>query len=387
VRVAVAEADVVVFVVDATTGVTDLDLTIAKLLHKGKVDHVLLVANKAESREVDYGLSEFMSLGLQSPRPVSALHGSGTGDLLDEICGLLGSGTVDSDAGGKRPVHIAILGRPNAGKSSIVNRLLRDTRMVVHAEPGTTRDAIDSAMVFDGRTVVLVDTAGLRKKSKVAKGIEYYANLRALDSIRRSDVCVVVSDTAAGVGEQDIRILNQILQAHRGVLFCLNKWDLVEKDEKTFDHIVAGLRRTYAQLAHVPMLSASALTGQRMDAILRTALAVHERMGKRVPLSAFRRSAQRWVREQPHPLVGGRPVKIMGGKQVRAAFPLFHFFAANHVLAQESYERYLANRIHEEFGFEGCPLGIVFKPPAGPRSRRGGRTGAASHAEPMGVGT
>ncbi|MBD3240223.1 MAG: ribosome biogenesis GTPase Der [Chitinivibrionales bacterium] len=380
VELVLAESSAVVFLVDILTGPTDIDLFIAKLLQRGAHSKVILTANKAESPSTLYDLGGFMSLGLGEPLAVSALHGQGVGELLDRVLETVGAHETAGPDVSDDVLKIAILGRPNAGKSSLVNRLLGTSRMIVHDQPGTTRDAVDSLLRYHGREALLIDTAGLRKRSRVKERVEHYANLRALDSIPRSDICVLVVDAALGVQEQDVRIMRQIEEAKRGLVLCLNKWDLVAKDAKTYDTIAKELRRRYMQLRYVPMLTISALTGQRAPAVLETAFAVRERMHKRVPTGAFRRALTEWVTHNPHPVVGSRPVKIMGGKQAPADHPLFLIFTANHRLVKPSYERYLTNNIQEAFDFSGCPITLVFKPPS-PAGARGGAAEPAATGE------
>ncbi len=380
VELVLAESSAVVFLVDILTGPTDIDLFIARLLQRGAHTKVILAANKAESPSTLYDLGTFMSLGLGEPLAVSALHGQGVGELLDRVLETIGAHGPPPAAPQQDILKIAILGRPNAGKSSLVNRLLGASRMIVHDQPGTTRDAVDSLLRYHGREARLIDTAGLRKRSRVKERVEHFANLRALESIPRSDVCVLVVDAALGVQEQDVRIMRQIEEAKRGLVVCLNKWDLVAKDAKTYDTITKELRRRYMQLKHVPILSISALTGQRAPVVLETAFAVHDRMRKRVPTGAFRRALAEWVTHSPHPVVGSRPVKIMGGKQAPAEHPLFLIFTANHRLVKPSYERYLTNHIQETFDFAGCPITLVFKPPS-PAGSRGSTVEAAPTGE------
>lgn len=360
---AVAEADVVVFLVDASTGPTDLDLGIAKRLRKGAADRLLLVANKVESEARELELGEFMVLGCGEPIALSALHGMGTRILLDQIVEKLEAQAAKGKPARRHEgVKVAVVGRPNAGKSSFVNKLLKQDRMIVDPIPGTTRDAIDSHVQFHGSAITIVDTAGLRRKSQVKNDVEYYGNLRALESIERADVCALLIDAAAGIGEQDLRIVRKVNELRKGIVVCFNKWDIVEKDQKTFDHLVAEMKHRYMQLRHVPILAISALTGKRLPAVLQCVLQVHQRLTTRVPSGQFRESARRWTRSKPHPNVRNKQVRVMGGKQVPAPYPMFHFYAANHTLVQPSYRRYLANKIYEEFDFEGCPVVLAFRP-------------------------
>ncbi|MBD3345912.1 MAG: ribosome biogenesis GTPase Der, partial [Chitinivibrionales bacterium] len=308
----------------------------------------------------------YFSLGLGDPLPISALHGKGVADLLDVIVDRLrkldkvkrGQGVADDSA-----LKIAILGRPNAGKSSLVNKLLRQNRMIVDAAPGTTRDAIDSELTYNDHRVVLIDTAGLRKKSQVKDNVEYYSNLRALGSIQRSDVCILLVDAVAGLGEQDLKILDKILEFNKGSILAWNKWDIVEKDSKTFDRLSADVKKQYAELRNRPILSISALTGLRINMVLEQAFRIKEKMHYKVPSKEFSDKVYNWTRLNPHPISGGKDVRILAGKQRPAEYPLFIFYASNFKNVVPSYKRYLINKIYENYDFEGCPVRVSFRPP------------------------
>jgi len=360
---AIEESSVIVFLVEASTGPTDLDLLIAKRLRRQCPHAVILAVNKAESKASQYDVAEHVSLGCGEPRPVSALHGLGVADLVDEIVAKLKKGATARRTHKPVDISIAILGRPNAGKSLLVNRLLKEKRMIVDASPGTTRDAIDSFLAYRHQRVRLIDTAGLRRKSQVKDTVEKHTNLRALQSIERADVCVLMIDAQQGVATQDLKILAKIAQAHKGMMVCLSKWDLVEKDHRTFDAMVSELRRRYMEMRDVPVVSVSALTGLRVWHILDHACAIRARMRTQLGASAFTERLHEWIRARPHPMVGSREVRFLGGKQATAEFPLFLFFCTNPKLVQPSYERYLVNKIHDTFDFRGCPLEVSFRPP------------------------
>ena len=365
VDIAVRESAVVLFVVELGPGVTDLDQAIARQLKRSFAKRTILVVNKAESSRAVYEVPSYMQLGFGKPFPVSALHGKGVADLLEEAMELARENTKDGqgvtvEAEGLR---VAIVGRPNAGKSSLVNKLLKQNRMIVDSKPGTTRDAIDSQLDFGDKKVILVDTAGLRKKARVKKNdLEYYSNMRAIDSIDRCDICVLVVDVSAGMGVQDMRILRKIFDARKGLVVVWNKWDLMEKDHKTFDKLVADVRHEYQELRNVPMISLSALTGQRVSSLMDMVFSVKERMGAHVGGKDFEDQIFDWVRAHPHPVTPGSEVRFMGAKQVNAAFPLFRFFVTNHEMVTPGYERFLANKLHEKYDFLGCPLVVEFRP-------------------------
>jgi GTP-binding protein len=364
IAVAVEEAAAVLFVVEAGCGITDEDQQIARLLRKKAADKVFLVVNKSEAPRLRYEIDAYRRLGLGKPFAVSALHGSGVADVLDKAvrrvreAGMPGRpGTfVDPPA-----LRVAVVGRPNAGKSSLVNKLLRKNRMIVDNEPGTTRDSIDSEMVFKERPVLLIDTAGLRKKSRVKQDLEHYFNLRAIESIERCDVCVVVVDATEGLGVQDMRIVNRAFDARKGVLLAWNKWDLVKKEHTTFDRLAADTRRHCLELRPVPMIAVSALTGHRLSAVLDNAFAIKARMGFRVPSAEFEDNVFSWTRAHPHPAVPENPVRFMGARQLEAPFPLFRIFTTNPEGVASMYVRYLTNKIYDTYGFEGCPVLLQFR--------------------------
>jgi GTP-binding protein len=371
VDIAIRESTVILFVVELGTGVTDFDLHIAKQLRRSFSSRTLLVVNKAESAKAVYDVPSYMQLGLGKPYPISALHGKGVADLLEETVSRVKEKFAEDDGQGLSAetdgLKVAIVGRPNAGKSSMVNKLLRQNRMIVDSKPGTTRDAIDSELLFGDKKLVLIDTAGLRKKARVKKDLEYFSNLRALDSIERCDVCILVIDVDGGIGVQDMRILRKIFDLRKGVLLAWNKWDLVQKDHKTFDQLVANAQEEYPELKNIPMISVSALTGQRMSSLVEQIFEVKERMGTRVGAKEFEDTIFDWVRVHPHPLTPGKQVRFLGAKQTGAPFPHFRFFVTNPEIVSSAYERYLANNIYEKYGFSGCPVVLEFK--SGSRGR------------------
>lgn len=367
VHIAVKESDVVLFLVDAKSGLTDLDLMIARQLRKEASDKSILAVNKAETKSAEYELDTYRALGIDEIFPVSALHGNGVADLLDSIVKRLSKKHSPPEESLEPEIMLAIVGRPNAGKSSLVNKLLGQNRMIVHHEPGTTRDSIDSEMLYNDKRIVLIDTAGLRKRSHVKQDMEYYSNLRAIQSIERCDICVLMVDVKAGIGVQDLRILRKIQELHKGVLLAWNKWDIMEKDHRTFDQLVAQTRKDYIELRFIPMVSVSAMTGQRITAVIESALDIKERLKTRVPSADFENKVFSWVRIHPHPAIPENPVRFLGAKQVDAPFPLFRFFVTNTKEISPAYIRYLTNKIYENYNFDGCPVTLDFRPIAKPK--------------------
>jgi GTP-binding protein len=363
VEIATKESSIILFIVEAHTGPTDLDLMVAKQLRRSFPNRVLLVVNKAESANTIFELDSYRALGIGDPYPVSALHGSGIADLLDLIVkrlrGLSEQELVVTEEN-EDVLKLAIVGRPNAGKSSLINKLLGTNRMIVDSLPGTTRDSIDSEVVFNDSRIVLIDTAGIRKRARVKDNVEYYSNLRAMKSIERCDVCILMIDVTEGIGVQDLRILRSISDLRKGVLLVWNKWDIMEKDHRTFDQLVAETKRQFMELKPVPMISVSALTGQRVQTIISLAMEIKERMDKKIPGAEFENTVFDWVRVHPHPAIPENPVRFLGARQVPAPFPLFKFFVTNNKEIAPAYERYLMNKIYDTWGFDGCPLVLEF---------------------------
>ncbi len=363
VDIAIAESSVIVFVVEGPTGPTDLDELIAAQLRRSVYDKVILAVNKAENPEVILDSGRLISLGLGEPVPVSAIHGNGVADLLDKICRMLGEDECEEGVGSCDELRLAVAGRPNVGKSSFVNKLLNEQRMIVDNAPGTTRDAIDSGFVYKDTAVRIIDTAGMRRKSQVKQKTEYYSNLRALSGIQRADIVILMIDTTEGIREQDMKIFSKAAELRKGIILCWNKWDLIEKDHKTFDSLVQKTREQYMEMKHIPMISISALTGQRVFHVVDSALEIRRRMSKRITPSQFREQMYSWLRAHPHPYNNNKSVRILGGKQVpQTNFPLFEFYTNHPQFILPSYERFLINKIQDEFDFTGCPVNLIFKP-------------------------
>jgi GTP-binding protein len=363
VDVAIKESSVILFVVEANTGPTDLDLLVAKQLRRRFADRVILVVNKSESGNVMFEIDSYRSLGIGDPYPVSAIHGNGIADILDMIAERVGSDepVAFHEEDQQDILKCAIVGRPNAGKSSLVNKLLGMNRMIVDSLPGTTRDSVDSEMVYNDKRIILIDTAGIRKRARVKEGVEFYSNLRAMKSVERCDICALMVDVTDGIGVQDLRILRSIYEMRKGVMLVWNKWDLHEKDHRTFDTLVAETKRQYMELRPVPMISVSALTGQRVQGIIDTAIQIKERMLKKISGSEFENAVFDWVRVHPHPAIPENPVRFLGARQVPAPFPLFKFFVTNPKEIAPAYERYLLNNIYETWDFSGCPVVLEFR--------------------------
>jgi GTP-binding protein len=358
VEVAVAESDVLLFVVDVEAGVHPADLEIAQYLRTARRP-VLVVANKADQIPDDPRHLVFYELGLGDPFPVSAAIGKSTGDLLDRITEMLPASGAVEDA---EAIHVAVVGRPNVGKSSLVNRLLGKERLVVAAEPGTTRDAIDTALEFEGKKIVFIDTAGLRKRSKVEDDVEFYATLRTARAIERADVCVLVVDAKDGMHVQDLRIIGDAWERGAGVIVAVNKWDLIE--EKDSNTAVRGEQELAARapfLSFIPFLYISAKTGQRVTNLFELILTVADERRKRVPTAEVNRVLEALVSRQQPPQPVGESVRLFYASQIGTAPPRFAIVANRPDAIPESYARYLVNGFREAWAFTGAPVNVKFR--------------------------
>jgi GTP-binding protein len=357
--VAIAEAEVVVFLVDAEAGMTAGDQEVAEVLRRTQKP-VLLAANKADNERRRADAVEFYALGLGDPMPISALHGLGTGDLLDAIVEALPPIEAEEDEEDER-VKIAIVGRPNVGKSSLLNRLLGQERVIVSEVPGTTRDAIDMEVQFGDERIVLIDTAGIRRRGKIAPGVEKYSALRSLKAINRADVCLLLIDAQDKVAAQDQHIAGYILEEAKSVVVVVNKWDAIEKDTHTMAEYVQEVRGALRFLDYVPVLFVSAKTGQRVQQTLEVALQVQAERMRRISTGALNRLLQEALARNPPKSKGGQIPRFYYATQAEVDPPTFVFFVNDHTLIHFSYERYLENRIREVYGFLGTPLRLVFR--------------------------
>jgi len=358
VEAAVAASDVVLFLVDVEAGVHPADLEIAQYLRKARRP-VILVANKADQLPQDTRHLAFYELGLGDPFPVSAAVGKSSGDLLDRVVELLPAAPEASEAA---EIHVAVVGRPNVGKSSLVNRLLGEERLVVADEPGTTRDAIDTPLSYEGRTLVFIDTAGLRKRSKVEDDIEFYSTLRTARAMERADVCVLVVDALDGMHVQDLKIANDAWERGAAIIVAVNKWDLIE--EKETNTAVRGERELKDRapfLEFIPFLYLSAKTGQRVPKLLELIVEVAEERDKRVPTAEVNRVLGRLVDRQQPPQPVGESVRLLYASQIGTAPPRFAIVSNRPEAIPESYSRYLVNGFREAWRFTGSPLNLKFR--------------------------
>jgi GTP-binding protein len=351
---AIGEADVVVFMVDGREGPTAEDEHVAEILRASGRPVVLLV-NKLDRLPEEDAQHEFWGLGLGEPLPVSAASGRGSGDVLDAIVGHLPERAPPAE---DEPLHVAVIGRPNVGKSSFLNRLLGEDRTVVSDIPGTTRDSIDTPFRYDGRDLVLVDTAGLRRQARVREGVEYYSALRTERAIDRAAVCLLLIDATEEIHVQDLRIAERTLEAGCGLVIVANKWDLIEKDDRTSVAYERHVKERAPSLAHVPMVFISALTGQRVRKALDAALAVADRRAARVSTSAVNDVIADLVRRLQPPHHHGRAVRILYATQAGVAPPTFVLFSNEPKGFTRNYLRYLVNGFRKAWSFEGVPLKV-----------------------------
>ena len=364
--IAVEEAQVIVMLVDAIEGITAADQEVAEILRRSNKP-VLIAANKADNRERRENAVEFYGLGLGEVFPVSATHGTGTGDLLDAVVDeLKNAPPPDYDTDPDEDVlKIAIVGRPNVGKSSLVNRLLGQDRTIVSPLAGTTRDAIDTRLTWEGMPVLLIDTAGIRRRGKIVPGVEKYSVLRANKSIKRADVVLLVLDATDGITVQDTHIAGMVLEEHKSVVVVVNKWDAVEKDTYTVNDHTAKIREELNFLPYAPILFISAKSGQRVHQVIPSAARVQEERLVRIPTSELNRIVREAVDRHAPPSKSGKRLKIYLAQQIRTDPPMILFHVNDTRLVHFTYERYLENRIRAQYPFTGTPLRLTFRPREG----------------------
>jgi GTP-binding protein len=365
-RVAIDEADAVLFVVDGDIGVTAPDLEVANILRRSQKKladgnfwpPIFVVVNKAESQERRDAAPQFYELGLGDPYPVSAVHGTGTGDLLDELVAVFPPQEAEEE---DESIKIAIVGKPNAGKSSLLNKLVREERAIVSPIPGTTRDATDTKIDVNGLEVTLIDTAGIRKRGKIEHGVEQYSVLRSFKAIERADVALLVIDATTGITSQDAHIAGFILEEWKSCVVVVNKWDAIDKNAFTMEEFTRKIRADLNFMDYVPLLFISAKTDQRVDQVLPMALRVQEERLARLTTSKINEVIHKAQDAHPHPSHAGRQLKMYYGTQVRSDPPTFMIYVNEPKLMHFSYLRYLENQIRAEYGFLGTPIRIVTK--------------------------
>ena len=356
VQIAINEADVILFMVEAATGVTDYDAEIADVLRRSKKP-VILAVNKVDSGEKMYDAYQFYSMGLEELYSISAANGSGTGDLLDAIVRVLPEDTVTEDPYAGLP-RIAIVGKPNVGKSSLTNALLGTDRNIVTPVAGTTRDAIETYYNKFGHEFMLVDTAGIRRKAKVHEDLEFYSVMRSIRAIEHSDVCVMMIDATTGMEAQDMNIFNLILKNRKAVVLVVNKWDLFIKDSNTLKQYEQTLRSRLAPFTDVPIIFTSVLKMTRIQDVLDAVTTVYDNYSRKIPTARLNEALLPVIEETPPPSIKGKYVKIKYVTQLPTRFPAFAFFCNLPQYIKEPYKRFLENKLRENFALTGCPIQI-----------------------------
>ncbi len=357
---AIDESDLIIFMVDCQTGTTDMDKAIAKILFPHR-DKVMLVANKADNDKLEWEVYDFLQLGFGDAFPISASQGRNTGNFLDELLSLIPE-TKDADYEAKQEnTRIAVVGKPNVGKSSIVNLLLGDEKQIVTDIPGTTRDAIDSVFRYHGRDYTLIDTAGLRRKTKVTYGVEYFSTMRTVEAVDRSDIVVLVLAADEPISQQDVKIASYAKRRLKEIMVIFNKWDLVSKDNSTTGNFIADIHEQMPFLQFAPVQFISAKTGQRINRLMETVVKIEEESQKRIPTSELNRFMEKVVEYRPPTHPKGRLVRIYYMTQAAVKPPTFIFFCNQPGLVTENYRRYLHNQIREMFAFEGVSIRLIFK--------------------------
>jgi len=357
VEIAINEAAVVLFLVDVSSGITDLDQVVAEMLRSSN-KKVLLVVNKVDNIQRRYDSSEFYSLGLGEIYSVSSMHGSGTGDLLDEICNSLEFPEKEDESEIPR---YAVVGRPNVGKSSLINSLIGEERNIVTPVSGTTRDSIYTRYTKYGHDFFLVDTAGLRKKGKVHDDLEFYSVMRAIRTVEKADVCLLMIDATRQIEGQDVNILKLIIKNQRGVVLLVNKWDLIEKDTQTTKRFKEEIKRKIAPFQDIPIIFTSALYKQRIHKVLEVAEKVYQNRRRKIPTPKLNKVIQEAVDQYRPPAVHGRYIKIKYVTQLHTFAPSFAFFCNYPQYIKPPYKRYLENVLRKNFEFQGVPVRIYFR--------------------------
>ena len=365
-QVAIQEADAILFITEGESGVTEPDREVAEILRRSQkrmsdgkyLPPIFVVVNKCENRERRDQVAEFYELGLGEPFPVSALHGTGTGDMLDALVESLPP-KIETET--DESIKIALVGKPNSGKSSLLNKLVGEERVIVSPIPGTTRDSIDTRMTYEGLEITLIDTAGIRRRGRIEQGVEQYSVLRTFKSIERADVAVLMIDATTGITSQDAHIAGFILEEWKSCVVLVNKWDAIEKDKDTMEQFTARIQNELNFMDYVPILFISCKTGQRVDQVLPMALRVQEERMARLTTSTINEIIHKAQDAHPHPTHAGRALRMYYGTQVRSDPPTFMIYVNDPKLMHFSYLRYLENQIRAEYGFVGTPIRIVTK--------------------------
>ncbi|MCR8968967.1 ribosome biogenesis GTPase Der [Facklamia sp. 7083-14-GEN3] len=358
-EIAMEEADVIIFMTSSREGVTDADEAIAHYLHRTNKP-VVLAVNKADNPEQRQAVYEFYSLGHGDPYPISSSHGTGTGDLLDQLVSHFPTDSPDADE--RERIRFSFIGRPNVGKSSLVNALLQEERVIVSNIEGTTREAVDTDFVSQsGRHFTVIDTAGIRKRGKVYENTEKYSVMRALSAIDRSDIVCLVIDAETGIREQDKKVAGYAFEANKGIVILVNKWDAVDKTDKLFEKFTDDIRNEFQYLSFAPILFVSAKTGQRLERLPAILEEIYENRYRRIQSSVLNDVLMDAIAMNPTPTDKGRRLKIYYMTQVAVNPPTFVVFVNDTELMHFSYERFLENKMRDSFYFDGTPLNLIIR--------------------------
>jgi len=355
---AINEAALILFITDVTAGLSPMDEEIGGILQRSGVP-VLLGVNKVDNDRRSQDLVDFYSLGLGEPLPLSALGGRAIGDFLDKVIEHLPDSTGDDEE--KETLQLAIVGRPNVGKSSFINAILGQDKLIVTELPGTTRDAIDTMVTYNEHSLSLIDTAGLRRRTKVQDGVEFFSNVRTVNALQRCDIAVVLIDATELLTDQDKKILNMAIELGKGIVLAVNKWDLIEKETMTARKFELELMDQVRDLSFVPILFISALTRQRIYKILDTAISVDKERRRKIPTAELNRFLQDAIEEHHPPAYGTKWVKIKYVTQIKSKPPLFAFFMNEPKGIKKNYHNYLENKLRQQFGFFGVPIRMTFR--------------------------
>jgi GTP-binding protein len=351
---AIDEADIILFLIDSKVGAQEIDLEIAKKLKKTN-KKVLLVANKVDNEKEELEVYSHTRLGLGEPYPISAENGRNATELLDDISRLIPESILEEEEKG---IKVAVIGRPNVGKSTFVNTLLGEEKLIVSQMPGTTRDSIDTRIRINQEDFVLIDTAGLRKKSKMVDDLEFHTSLRSLRSIQRADVCLLLAEAPVGLINQDLKIASEVIEMWKGLVMGINKWDQLQKESKTIDYYTKWIKNFAPFLDFVPVIFISAKTGQRLEKTMEFIKEVYLERRKRIPTNELNQKLEPEIKKQPPPSVQGKYIKLYYCTQTDTEPPTFVFFCNYPELLKKPYLKYLQGKIREHFGFKGCPIRI-----------------------------
>ena len=358
VQIAIGESDAVIFLVDVRTGISVTDMELARIM-QGSKKEVLLVVNKVDDERDRSEVGQFYRLGLGEPIPISSMIGLGSGDLLDLLVKKLKH--YQDDEKEHNMLNMAVIGKENVGKSSLVNTLLQQERQIVTNIPGTTRDSIDSFFKYQKRDFMIIDTAGLKKRAKIKENILFYSNLRTYRSINRADVVIYMLDTEEGLTSQDVHVMMQVARERKGLICVFNKWDLIEKDHKTMDKIKKDVKQRLGELRYVPIIFTSVLNKQRLFKMLDLFIEVYEARKTRIPTSELNAYFEPILKTTTPPATHGRDIKINYITQVKTEPPLFVFYCNYPELIADHYKRFLENKLREKYEFKGVPITFSFR--------------------------